>query len=166
MVPQKYILIACLVLFTACQKGRTYFPKDLEPQDIEIVRFDRVLMNVHTGDAQSTKEDIHALYDEYPVFMPLWVEDILGIPAADTGFLAQALPAFLNDTVYGFQQTNAKEQEDFADVRDIEKALEKAFARIAATSVAGILIHGALYFYLMNRGRCFCDKEIWKEALL
>lgn len=131
MVPKKYILIACLFLFTACQKGRTYFPKDPEPQDIEIVRFDRALMNVHTDDEQVTKEDIHALYDEYPVFMPLWVEDILGIPAADTGYLAQALPAFLNDTVYGFQQTNAKEQEVFADVKDIEKALQKAFARIA-----------------------------------
>jgi hypothetical protein len=32
---------------TACQKGRTYFPKDIEPQEIEIVRFDNALMNVH-----------------------------------------------------------------------------------------------------------------------
>ena len=119
-----FIIVLAFVTFTACHKGRSYFPKDLEPQQVEIVRFDNALLNVHQV---TVEEDIHALYDEYPVFMPLWVEDILGIPAADTGYLTQALPAFLNDTVYGFQQTNAKEQEVFADVRDIEKALQKAF---------------------------------------
>ena len=113
---------------TACQKGRTYFPKDIEPQEIEIVRFDNALMNVHEA---SVAHDIYVLYDEYPAFMPLWVEDILGIPSADTAFLEQQLPEFLNDTVYGFKQTNAREQQIFADVSDIEKALSKAFARIA-----------------------------------
>ena len=37
------------------------------------------------------------------MFMPLWVEDILGIPAEDTAYLEQQLPLFLNDTIYGFK---------------------------------------------------------------
>ena len=134
-----YILLFILAL-TSCQKGRTYFPKDLKPQELEIVRFDNALINVHKpnpdpslktrDEGQGTRVDIRVLYDEYPEFMPLWVEDILGIPSADTAFLEQQLPLFLNDTLYGFKQTNAREQEIFADVRDLEQAIGKAFGRI------------------------------------
>ena len=124
---KKYLFIACLMALTACQKGRTYFPKDIEAQQVEIVRFDKALLNVHEA---SVAQDIKVLYDEYPTFMPLWVEEILGIPAADTAYLEQALPEFLNDTIYGFKATNAKEQAVFADVKDIEKGLSKAFSRI------------------------------------
>ena len=73
-------------MLTACHKGRTYFPKDLEPQRIELVRFDNALLNVHEA---TIAQDIRVLYEEYPVFMPLWVEDILGIPSEDTLYLEQ-----------------------------------------------------------------------------
>ena len=124
---KKYLFIVCLLALTACHKGRTYFPKDLEVQQIELVRFDNALLNVHDS---TVAQDIRVLYDTYPVFMPLWVEDILGIPSSDTLYLEQQLPAFLNDTVYGFKATNEREQEVFADVQDLEKGLSKAFARI------------------------------------
>ena len=114
-------------LLTACHNGRTYFPKDLESQPIDIVRFDNALMNVHDS---TVAQDIRVLYDEYPEFMPLWVEDILGIPAADTAYLETALPQFLNDTLYGFKNTNAREQQIFADITGLEKSLSKAFSRI------------------------------------
>lgn len=120
-----YILLGMMLM--SCQKGRTYFPKDLPPQEIDIVRFDKALMNVSEA---SVGADIRVLYDEYPVFMPLWVEDILGIPSADTAYLAQQLPLFLNDTVYGFKATNAREQEVFADVSDLEKSFSRAFSRV------------------------------------
>ena len=127
---KKTFLIAfCALLFTACQHGRTYFPKDndIAQHTIDIVRFDNSLLNVHEA---SVAQDIQVLYDQYPQFMPLWVEDILGIPSSDTAFLVQQLPQFLNDTLYGFKQTNAREQEVFADVSELEKALTKAFSRI------------------------------------
>lgn len=121
-----YILLGILAL-TSCRRDRQYWPKELEQQQMEIVRFDCDLLNVHET---SIAQDIKVLYDRYPVFMPLWVEDILGIPSFDTAYLEQQLPAFLNDTLYGFQQTNAKEREVFADVRDLEEAIGKAFARV------------------------------------
>ncbi|MBO4665466.1 MAG: hypothetical protein J5612_01180 [Paludibacteraceae bacterium] len=121
-----YILILCCV-FVACTPKRTYFPKQLEPQHIELVRFDRALQNVN---ATSALQDIRVLYNEYPDFMPVFVEDILGIPSFDTAFLAQQLPAFLADTLYGFEQTNRLERETFADTRDIETALDGAFSRV------------------------------------
>lgn len=114
-------------MLTACHHGRSYFPQDIPAQHIEIVRFDNALMNVH---ASTVAQDIRVLYDEFPAFMPLWVEDIIGIPAADTPYLEQALPAFLNDTLYGFKTTNAREQELFADVSSLEETLSRAFSRI------------------------------------
>ena len=96
-------------------------------QEVDIVRFDNALMNVHEA---TVAQDIRVLYDEYSEFMPLWVEDILGIPSADTTYLEQALPQFLNDTLYGFKETNQKEQEVFADIRDIQSSLNKAFSRV------------------------------------
>ena len=88
---KKIVYIACLLALCGCQKGRTYFPKDIEPQHVEFVRFDNALLNVHEA---SVKEDVKVLYDEYPEFMPLWVEDILGIPSADTLYLEQQLPYY------------------------------------------------------------------------
>ena len=125
---KRYIIVVlCLGMLMGCQQKRSYFPKDVESQPVELVRFDQALLNVHE---QSVAQDIRVLYDEFPVFMPLWVEDILGIPSADTTYLAEQLPQFLNDTLYGFRQTNAREQEVFADVTDLESALSKAFGRI------------------------------------
>ena len=125
---KKYILIVlCGLILISCQHGRTYFPRDLEELEVDIVRFDKALLNVHEA---SVKEDVRVLYDEYPEFMPIWVEDILGIPSEDTAYLEQQLPQFLNDTVYGFKQTNAREREVFEDISDIQLDLNKAFTRI------------------------------------
>ncbi|MBR1878290.1 MAG: hypothetical protein IJ814_04695 [Paludibacteraceae bacterium] len=123
------LFIACVLALSACTRNRSYFPKDsdLQPQHVQIIRFDNALMNVSEA---AVAQDIRVLYDEYPVFMTLWVEDILGIPSADTAYLEQQLPQFLNDTVFGFKATNAREQEIFADITPLEKSLSQAFTRI------------------------------------
>ena len=125
---KKYLFITCILVLTACHTGRSYFPRDIESQEVDIVRFDNALLNVHEV---SVAHDIRVLYDEFPTFMPLWVEDILGIPTEDTAYLEHALPEFLNDTLYGFKQTNAREQALFADISDLQSSLNKAFTRIA-----------------------------------
>jgi hypothetical protein len=121
-----YILLL-FSLLVSCTSKRQYFPKDLEPQPVELVRFDNALLNV---DSFSALQDIRILYTEYPDFMPVFVEDILGLPTADTLYLAQQLPAFLSDTLYGFARTNRLEREVFADTKDLEAALSAAFARV------------------------------------
>ena len=128
MIQKKLYIVFAVLAFVSCQPKRSYFPKNLEAEAVEFVRFDKALLNVHEA---SVAQDVKVLYDEYPEFMPLWVGDILGIPAADTLYLEQQLPLFLNDTLYGFKQTNQKEQEVFADVRGLEKSIGKAFARIS-----------------------------------
>ena len=126
---RKFLYIAlCACLLAGCRNGRTYFPNHLEPEQVTLVRFDKALLNVHEA---TVAQDVQVLYDEYPLFMPLWVEDILGIPSPDTAYLVEQLPLFLNDTTYGFRQTNAREQAVFADVSELEQSLGRAFARIS-----------------------------------
>ena len=118
-----------LIALTSCKNHETYIPKlnKLEPVEVNIVRFDNALMNVRS---QSVREDVQILYDEYPEFMDIFVEDILGIPSYDTVYLCEQLPKFLSDTVYGFKQTNELEKEMFHDIKDIETSINQAFTRI------------------------------------
>lgn len=126
---KKYLYLLFVLLFFGCQQRRQYFPssKEMKPQHVEIVRFDSALLGVQTADIE---QDIRRLYTEYPEFMPMFVEDILGIPATDTAYLAVALPQFLEDTTYGFQQTNLREKQMFADISDIQHSLDDAFTRL------------------------------------
>ena len=128
--PTTYIRICfaviSLVLFCSCHHKRTYFPHT-DSTEVHFVRFDTALLNVRTD---SVASDIQHLYDQYPAFMPSFVEDILGFREADTAALNTALVSFLNDTLYGFKSTNQYERELFADVTDIERPLADAFARI------------------------------------
>ena len=63
---------------------------------MHFVRFDTALLNIRTD---SVASDIQHLYDQYPAFMPSFVEDILGFREADTAALSTALVSFLNDTL-------------------------------------------------------------------
>jgi len=116
-----------LGLMSGCQSGRDYFPRQMEKQHIEIVRFDTAIMNVK---AETARQDIERMYADYEDFMPIWVENIIGIPATDTDYLCKALPAFLNDTMYGFRETNMRAKQIFADVSDIQCEMDAAFTRI------------------------------------
>ncbi len=126
---KQYLYLLFVLLLVGCKHGRQYFPssKEMKPQHVEIVRFDSALLSVQTTDIE---RDIRRLYTEYPDFMPMFVEDILGIPVSDTAYLAVALPQFLEDTTYGFKQTNLREKLMFADISDIQRSLDEAFTRI------------------------------------
>jgi len=121
-----YIALATIVWLPSCTK-RSYFPKDIEPQHVHIVRFDEALMNVSR---ENTLQDIRLLYDEYETFMPIFTENILGIAADDTLYLAEALPQFLNDTLYGFKETNEAVKQQFADIEDLQEHMDGAFTKI------------------------------------
>ena len=126
------LVLLCACALTACrhEDKRSYWDAEMEPQQVEIVRFDKALLSIRTDNAQNTKEDIQSLYDSEPEFMTFWVENIMGIPAEDTALLVQNLPLYLNDTIYGFKKTNELEQVIFADITDLQSSLDKAFTRI------------------------------------
>ncbi len=123
-----YIFLSILVFaIVGCTTQERYFPNDLPDVQLPIQRFDQALLSV---DTTNIPYDIQQLYQDFPVFMPYFTENIIGIPAMDTTYLAEVLPNFLYDTVYGFKQTNEQVRITFADIADIQQPLNAAFARL------------------------------------
>ena len=156
------LIIPLLLLLTGCQKSRTYFPplKEMEPVEVHLVRFDSALLSLDTADTIAIMQGIRELYRSYPTFMPRWTEDIIGIPAYDTAYLCHQLPLFLNDTVYGFKQTNTREQNLFASVTDLEKDMSGAFTRLK--HIESDIIVPDIYLFIsgFNASIMFIDEDM------
>lgn len=146
-----YIIFTVSFLLCSCQHGRQYFPGNVQPADIPIVRFDKAVLNLETAtDSLSMRAAVEELYQEFPEFMPFWVEEILGIPTEDTAYLCEVIPAFLNDTTYGFKTTNTQCEELFADISDIQNELNAAFGRLRTFCTAE---EPVLYFFISGFNR-------------
>ena len=116
-----------LRLLCGCGNKYQYIPRDIEAVKVEIVRFDSAQLGVRPD---SVKQDIEQLYADYELFMPIFVEGILGLPTEDTAYLCEMYAQFLTDTVMGFAQTNAKAQAVFANVDSLQEALNDGFSRL------------------------------------
>lgn len=114
-------------LLCGCGNKHQYIPKDIETVEVEIVRFDNAQLAVRPD---SVKQDIEQLYANYELFMPIFVEGILGLQTEDTAYLCEMYAQFLTDTVMGFAQTNAKAQTLFANVDSLQETLNMGFSRL------------------------------------
>ena len=129
---QIYIVVSALCLVTmlgSCRKERQFFPKNIQPEQVNILRFDSALLSLPT-DSATMLQEIGSLYEQFPVMTPVFAEDIVGIDRDDTASLCGALSHFLTDTLFGFAQTNKREQELFSDISDIRQQLGKSFGRL------------------------------------
>jgi len=122
------IATACMLIAAGCRPKRQYYPRIMPEQTVQIVRFDTALLAIRANQAA---EDVRALYTDYPDFMPIYVEQALRVNAMDTDYLAEALPLFIHDTLYNFEQTNRLVSETFADMSGIQRELSQAFTRLA-----------------------------------
>jgi len=129
----------------------------MEQVQVPVVRFDEALMNVSKEHAL---EDIQLLFTEYEVFMPVFTENILGIAADDTLYLADALPQFLEDTLYGFKATNEEAKRQFANIDYLQNQLDKAFTKIHY--LYPDLPIPSIYFFIsgFNASILFVDDDI------
>lgn len=127
---KKYLPIALLtVLAVSCGKQERFFPKEMTPVKIEIVRMDSAILNLPT-DSAGIEEGIDILCKEQTQGIQIFSEDVLGIYDENFDELASELLGFLNDTVYGFKEINKLVKEEFADVSDIQKDFDEAFTRL------------------------------------
>ncbi len=125
MKNSRFLYVASMLLLLAgCKSDRQYFPRQIQPVEVEIVRFDSALLS-----AQDTT-DILQLYKDYPDFMSFYSEEILGIEASDTAFMLLQLPQYLADTIYHFADVNQRVRTTFSDISDIQRSLNEAFSRI------------------------------------
>lgn len=121
----KRVLYCLLILLlVSCSKERHYFPDEVAPVDVQIVRFDSALLNVKSD------ADIINLYKCFPDFIEFYSEQILGIEPTDTAFMLEALPSFLADTVYHFADVNQRVLDTYSDISDIKKGINEAFGRL------------------------------------
>jgi len=141
----------------SCNPKRDYFPKHMDDVHVEVVRFDEALINVSR---EHTLQDVRALYADYETFMPVFTENILGIAADDTLYLSDALPQFLEDTLYGFKETNEEAKHQFADITDLQKEWDRAFTKIHY--LYKDLPIPTLYFYIsgFNASILFVEDDI------
>ena len=120
-------VILLVGLLCGCGNKYQYIPKDIEPVEVEIVRFDSALLAVR---ADSAMRDVVQLYADYEAFMPLYIEGVLRLPMADTAYFSEQLAHFLADTTMGFAQTNALAKKKFANVDSLQEALNTGFSRL------------------------------------
>lgn len=126
-------LLLCFIIgilsLTTCSKAKhkrfADIDKHITPTNITIHRFDRDMVIADTTQMETA---IRKLYANYPVFMPLFVDNILEVLPEDTAYIAELMTAFLSDSLY--QTVNAKEQDIYADITPIEHSLAMAFARL------------------------------------
>jgi hypothetical protein len=114
-----------MVTFCGCKKNRTYFPKNIEQINVEIVRFDQALLNINPN---NTEADIKKIYSDYQEFMNIYVEGVLGLSVQDTVTLSEEFAKFMSDSAVILTNNEVKKQ--FSDIKDIQNELNVGFSRI------------------------------------
>ena len=154
------ILSICLVLILVCgcRHERTYFPQTVEPVAIDFVRFDSAILSLRTA-GMDTMLYINSLYENFEDFMPVFCEDILGIDPADTAYLRSALPKFIDDTLYGFRQTNERVALLFKDISPLKKSVCDAFSKLKYLYPELVLPEVTLFISGFNASVFFWESE-------
>lgn len=122
-----YLLVVFAVLLVGCGRQRRYADIDsyATPVAVEIERFD---VAVATADTSDMYRSVVQLYNDYPVFMPLFVDQILEVEPTDTVYVAELMRNFLCDSIY--RDVNDYTLETFSNLDSIEGELSKAFGRL------------------------------------
>ncbi len=119
-----YLLI--LLLLISCGKSNRFgIDTSNNRVEVKIHRFDKDLI---TLDKTNPKAGVILLYNRYPHFLPIYIEQILETATTDTLAVSNLFVKFLNDTV--FAKVNKKTMETFGDISDIEKSVSDAYSYI------------------------------------
>lgn len=144
-----FLVIAITITLTSCHKKTQRFQvkkADANRIEIKIHRFDKDFIGM---DTKKPIPSVKALYEKYPAFMPVYINNVLEIDAKDTALVAKQFAQFVSDTA--FQKINTKALETVGDVTDIEKDLSGAFSYVNAY-FPQIKIP-AVYFYVSGFNR-------------
>lgn len=114
-----FIILSCLV---ACNKTKRLELTESITPSAKIIRFDSLILHADTSNLlQSVKE----IYRAEPVFMPYYVENVMGSNPADTAETARLLGQFLANN--SFKQVNKDVEKIFANTDTIVKNINLAY---------------------------------------
>lgn len=108
---RKFLEILLLIFIcTACSDKGRFYSKEAEnlPLEVKIERFDLDFMSM----------DSASIVEKYPTFYPIYVRNILEIPATE-------VPKFKADSTV--RSLFADVEKEYSSVEDVEKTLTKAF---------------------------------------
>lgn len=126
---KKYLLIISLAILAAsCGKQERFFPAEIEPVDVQIVRFDSVLLSLPT-DSAGLREGLERIKEEDPYSFMVFADNVIGVDYEDMDTIARELGWFLTDTVYGFKEINQRVREEYEDIRFLHTNINGAMAR-------------------------------------
>lgn len=130
MYIKKYLLIAILAVMAAgCSKKERFFPEEMEKVDVQIVRFDSVILNLPTDSAE-LYNNLKRIQEEDPYSLMVFADNVIGMDYEDTESLAGELQRFLTDTVYGFKEINQRAREEFSDIKFLHEDINNAMSRL------------------------------------
>ena len=108
---RKYLIFSLLILIcSACSEKGRFYSKEAESLalQVEIERFDRDFLSM----------DSASLAEEYPDFYPLYIRNVLELPASE-------IEKFKADSTV--RALFADVEKEYSSVEDVEKTLTKAF---------------------------------------
>ncbi|MFY0252631.1 hypothetical protein ACDQ55_01630 [Chitinophaga sp. 30R24] len=144
--------LLALLNLTACQSGNKAPDVSHIPMAVSLSRFDSVLFTIDTSHVQPGLEKLHA---QYPVFLPLYVTDIMNLGAYSDSSMAiqQQLHLFL--TTPDFRQLEKAIAIKYGDGSKLKADLAQCFRYIkyyipsfrppkVVTFISGIANYGAI----------------------
>lgn len=124
------ILFAVLaVVLASCGKQERFFPADMEKVDVQIVRFDSVILSLPT-DSAGLHDGLVRIKEEDPYSFMVFADNVIGVDYEDIDAMTEELGLFLNDTVYGFKAINKRVREDFAEIDFLRANINGAMSRL------------------------------------
>ncbi len=107
---------------SSCKKNQLKVDISKVENEIEVVRFDKELFTINTGD---TLTSITALSNEYPEFFDLFTYKVIQIGGIGDTLFINGMKQFLTDTM--ILDVKKLVDAEFSDFRTIEKELVEAF---------------------------------------
>lgn len=115
-----------ILLFSSCsKKNRFQIDTDNNRVEVKIQRFDIDLIGL---DTVNLAESVDSLYEKYPKFLPLFIENMTNSSITDRDTLGKILNDYLNFPLVN--QINTRVLEKFTDVNSIENEVSDAFTYI------------------------------------
>ncbi|OIP83459.1 MAG: hypothetical protein AUK44_05170 [Porphyromonadaceae bacterium CG2_30_38_12] len=124
-----YILLISILAtfyFPSCKQNRSYkIDTKTEPASLRVMRFDLDLIAI---DTLKVDVGVRKLYAIYPLFMPVYVREVMGENPDDTAKVIQQIAAFLKNK--SFIPVNQKVREVFQNTDSIVGQVTDAYSYI------------------------------------
>lgn len=118
-----YICLLALILGVSCNNGKKLPDVSHITMSVSLNRFDTAFFTIDTNNVQA---GLNTLYTKYPVFLPVYITDIMNLGAfRDSNNVPKQVNLFL--TTPDFRQLETAVKEKFKNSRPLQEQLTQSF---------------------------------------